>query len=68
MFDELRKVYNEAESNFIGLGTDLSTNKSLLERESIFFSNDVRKALKEIWNWIDIDRSGDVDLDEYTRM
>jgi hypothetical protein len=68
VFAELRELYNEAESSFSDNGTDLSTNKSLLERESIFFCDDVRKALKEIWDWIDIDRSGDIDLDEYKRL
>ena len=63
MLPVLREHYN-ADPNDPVFGTD----KAVYMRESLRFSEKVRAELNKIWEWTDDDKSGTVDLEEYTRM
>ena len=49
LFDELKQSYNAQRETFSKKGTNLSSNKALLQRESIFFSEEMITILEEIW-------------------
>jgi hypothetical protein len=47
---------------------DVCNDVSLLQRDILRFSPEVRAALDDFWNLVDSDGSGYVDLDEYLHL
>lgn len=80
MVQVLKKHYNADEPSYVQqtekLPTggeifkqafDVNSTQGILSRESLRFSPGVRRVLAQIWNWVDVDKNGSIDLEEYTR-
>ena len=64
MLSVLKKHYNQTGHE----DSEFDSEQAVLQRESLRFHPEVRASLTLIWEWTDDDRSGNVDLAEYTRM
>jgi hypothetical protein len=64
ILDMLKIYYKADEEDDI----KLVSNRALLERESLRFNTRIRALLDMIWDWTDVDNSGNIDEDEYISM
>ena len=64
IMDMLKIYYRADEEEDVRLVSD----KALFQRESLRFNKKIRDLLDHIWDWTDVDNSGDIDEEEYCTM
>jgi hypothetical protein len=67
-FDAHEASYLNYDKDTHSYDMDLNSLKSVWMRESIRFTPEIRAVLRNIWEWTDLDKDGNIDQEEYARM